>query len=336
MLREMIQGASAGIGNNMMDSVKSSFQTLVELGLLQKDRAPQTQKPVAVKPPRALKVTPLPKDDTSSIDLNDTQQSQCSSVKEELKDLLEDDSRLQALCQSFHSKTPVSPSPTTPTSKRLLTPQKASKLGSLLYERGVDMIKNRKLHAQEIFDREHPFKPQIDSNSSRIIEEKPRKPLYSPRKLTEDTVSTQEEEPKRTLTPTGLNRFILRNYNTPIERRKGRLNRVKATETDSECTFSPHINPASPDFLPVFPIQQPKSSLYKRAMDQIQRRKERSQSGDRVKEEKETVECTFTPEIGYRTSPRRERKETIRSRKEPVDIREALKTVERLSKKLIQ
>jgi hypothetical protein len=237
----------------MMESVKSSFQTLVELGLLQKGRERQSQKPAAAKPPLALKPSQLPKDDTSSIDLNDTQQSKCSSIKEELKELLDNDSRLQALCHSFHSKSPAQPT-TTPPPKRLLTPKKAAKLGTLLYERGQDMIRNRKLHAQELFEREHPFKPQIDPNSSKIVEqpERVRKPLYSPRVATEDTVSTQEEEPRQTLTPTRLKRFILRNYNTPIERQKGRISRAQAPQPDLECTFSPRVNPNSTDFPPVF------------------------------------------------------------------------------------
>jgi len=319
-----------------MESVKSSFQTLVELGLLQKGREPQSQKPAATKPPLALKPSQLPKDDTSSIDLNDTQQSKCSSIKEELKELLDNDSRLQAICHSFHSK-PAPQSSATPPPKRLLTPKKAAKLGTLLYERGQDMMRNRKLHAQELFDREHPFKPHIDPNSSKLVEQPgARRPLYSPRVVTEDTVSTQEEEPRQTLTPTRLKRFILRNYNTPIEKRKGQVSRAQVLQPDLECTFSPRVNPASTDFPPVCATQHPKGSLYNRAMDYLQRRRERSESGERSKAEREVKDCTFTPEISGRTTPKKERSDCVRSRKEPVDIREALRTVERLSKKLTQ
>ena len=128
----------------MNDPVKSSFQTLIDLGLLQSSPRPPSPKPLVSKPPLALKPTPVPRDDTSSIDLNDTQQSKCSSIKEELKELLENDTRLKEICREMKGRKKEAPKQEAV--KRVLTPSKAAKLGKLLYERGQEMHPARPSH----------------------------------------------------------------------------------------------------------------------------------------------------------------------------------------------
>lgn len=232
--------------STMTDPVKTSFQTLVDLGLLQSAQRPISPKPVAAKPPLAQRFTPTPRDEPSSIDLNDTQQSKCSSIKEELKELLENDTKLKEICREMKSRKKSRDEPEPVKTHRVLTPRKAAQLGQLLYERGQEMVNSRRQHAQEIFDREHPFHPRIDVNSSRLMEQpsSARRPLYSPRVTLEETASTQAEETKQTLTPGRLKKFIRRNYHTQIEKQKGKLRKAeeKQNSIDQECTFTPRLN----------------------------------------------------------------------------------------------
>ena len=130
-----------------------------------------------------------------------------------------------------------------------------------------------------------------------------------------------------------------------MEKRKGRLSQAeeKEKELDQECTFAPRLNENSIDLATPVPFtQRSKVSLYAQAMDHIQKRRERSESAQREREVLEVKECTFTPAISSnQATPRKvplaeAEAERVRGRKTPVDIREALRTVEMLSKRLIK
>ena len=225
------------------------------------------------------------------------------SFSEAEKPEFDEEAFLQEIQQGLTEETPEEPTLTPP--KKLQKTQAKSQKALPKAKPIVEEIippgsKREQIHRE--FKERHPFRPTINTKSSKIIE----KALKSGKDPRNKPKKPQEESPKKPNKVIDLNEFLDRNYKEALDKLKTKKSTVKDPEEHhlKECTFTPKLDERSKKLKKDY-----KEDLFKLAAKRKQERQQKVES--KLKEEfaNELNGCTFRPSIlrTFDLSPKVER-----------------------------
>mmetsp|Transcript_29829 Transcript_29829/g.53050 ORF Transcript_29829/g.53050 Transcript_29829/m.53050 type:complete len:389 (-) Transcript_29829:402-1568(-) len=181
------------------------------------------------------------------------------------------------------------------TRTRTPTPIDPIKRGCEMHDSAIKLMERRAVAAEAVIKSMCPFKPQINPLSSELaaIARLKQRSKSPPSQLaTQSTIDLQQE---RKLTRSSFNKFLERNYTSPLSRSKSPALTSRTPTTNYDCTFSPSILDRSRDMSPT-------GDLYSRAK-YLEVKK--SAKLDNLREEnlkREKSDCTFQPKLITKTS----------------------------------
>lgn len=163
--------------------------------------------------------------------------------------------------------------------------------GVEMHDQAVKQIQKRAVAAEAVAKSMCPFKPKINPLSSELAALARLKSRTPTPVIQAASESVAETQPEKRLSKASLDKFLERNYSSPLTRSKSP---IAAKPPNFECTFSPSILDRSRELTP-------RGDLYSRSM---YFEVKKSAKLDNLRSEnlkREVSDCTFKPRLTPKT-----------------------------------